>query len=85
MINFNYTHKLVSRVLGLTMGVKSNGKKTAWSGTHWDADGVEREITGWEIHLPDGRRVPQVKSYTYLGQDELSGLLNDESLMSNAG
>lgn len=63
---------LVSRVLGLSMGVKASGTKTAWSGTYWK-QGVEREIEGWTIRLPDGRTVPQVRSYKYLGQVELSG------------
>ena len=61
-----------SRVLGLTIGVKANGKKTAWSGTYWEG-GEEREVTGWTIRLPDNREVPQVKSYKYLGGVETSG------------
>ena len=36
---------MVSRVLGLTVGVKANGKKTAWSGTYWEGSS-EKEIKG---------------------------------------
>ena len=64
---------VVSRVIGLSMGVKKNGKKTAWSGTYWGADGKEHEIEGWKIVLPDGRVVPQVTQYKYLGSEEISG------------
>ena len=56
------TSWLVCRVLGLSMGVKASGTKTAWSGTYWDGR-TEKEITGWEFKLPDQRVIPQVRSY----------------------
>ena len=63
---------MVSRLIGLTVGVKSSGTKTAWSGTYWEG-GHEKKMEGWEIVLPDGRVVPQVNEYKYLGQQELAG------------
>jgi hypothetical protein len=66
-----------SRVLGLTIGVKPNGKgglgkKTAWSGTYWE-EVIEKEVTGWEMRFPDRRKIPQCTRYKYLGGYETSG------------
>ena len=50
--------------------------KTAWMGTYYDAKGVEHSVTGAKVMLPDGREVPQVKEYKYLGtplKDEYKG------------
>ena len=64
---------VVARVAGLKVTVKAKdaetrvGSKTAWMGTYWDEHGSEREVKGWEIKLPDGTVVPQVRAYKYLG------------------
>ena len=60
---------VVARVAGLDMQVKEDGSKTAWQGSYW-AEGVEHQITGWRIRLPDGREVPQVGGYKHLGTEE---------------
>ena len=43
------------------------GTKTAWMGCYWDSEGVEKELTGYTLYLPDGTEVPQVSQYTHLG------------------
>ena len=64
---------VVSRLSGLKLAIKPGdfqtrkGSKTAWMGTYWDDNGVEREVTGARVVLPDGREVPQVREYKYLG------------------
>ena len=64
---------VVARVAGLQVTVKAKdaetrvGSKTAWMGTYWDSKGKEREVTGWNLKLPDGTVVPQVRAYKYLG------------------
>ena len=64
---------MVARVSGLKITVKAadaqtrHGTKTAWMGTYYNEKGEEKEVHGWEIRLPDGTMVPQVKSYKYLG------------------
>ena len=64
---------VVTRVAGLQVTIKERdfetrvGSKTAWMGTYYDDKGVEREIAGADVQLPDGRKVPQVKEYKYLG------------------
>ena len=63
---------MVSRAMGLNITVKADGKKTAWSGTYWKG-GVEKQIEGWEIRLPNGEVVPQVEQYKYLGGEEKAG------------
>ena len=76
---------LVTRAAGLKIMIKET-KKTAWQASYW-MNGVEREVEGWEMVLPDGRVVPQVKAsaekkkdrtYTYLGGDE-SAMWQDAS------
>ena len=60
---------MVTRAAGLRMQVKKD-TKTAWQASYWK-DGKEMKVDGWEMWLPDGRRVPQVKEeYTYLGSAE---------------
>jgi hypothetical protein len=50
-----------------------DAKKTAWQATYWSGD-EEHDFTGWDVWLPDGRRVPQVtKTYRYLGSEEANG------------
>ena len=66
------TSWLVARTLGLTIGIKANGKKTAWSGTYWEG-GQQHEVTGLTMRLPDKREIPQVTEYQYLGGGETSG------------
>ena len=60
---------MVARIAGLDMQVKSDGSKTAWQGSYWEG-GVERQVTGWRLRLPDGKEVPQVASYKHLGSPE---------------
>ena len=67
---------VVARISGLQVSVNSKGTKTAWMGTYYDAKGVEHSVTGAKVMLPDGREVPQVKEYKYLGtplKDEYKG------------
>jgi hypothetical protein len=60
---------MVTRAAGLKIQIKKD-KKTAWQASYWE-NGVEKEVTDWEITLPDGRPVPRVaKEYTYLGSAE---------------
>eukprot|EP00965_Chrysotila_dentata_P149147 4925846-Pleurochrysis_carterae.AAC.1 len=46
-------------------------KKTAWSGVSYNEEGQESDITGWEVILPDGTKIPQfmgpTETYKYLG------------------
>eukprot|EP00965_Chrysotila_dentata_P142429 4709003-Pleurochrysis_carterae.AAC.1 len=45
-------------------------KKTAWSGVYYNEEGQESDVSGWEIILPDGTKIPQLKgteTYKYLG------------------
>eukprot|EP00965_Chrysotila_dentata_P051818 1720295-Pleurochrysis_carterae.AAC.1 len=45
-------------------------KKTAWSGTYYNEEGKESDITGWDVVLPDGEKIPQLKgaeTCKYLG------------------
>eukprot|EP00965_Chrysotila_dentata_P045434 1509266-Pleurochrysis_carterae.AAC.1 len=46
-------------------------KKTAWSGVYYnEVEGRESDITGWEVILPDGNKIPQLRgteTYRYLG------------------
>ena len=57
---------LVSRIMGLTMGVNGK-KKTCWAATYWE-NGIEKDVSGWEITLPDGTVVPQLVSKTEEGE-----------------
>lgn len=59
---------IVARVAGLRLQVKGK-KKTAWSATYWESDGTERDVTGWEMVMPDGSTIPQLEGddkYKYL-------------------
>eukprot|EP00965_Chrysotila_dentata_P170107 5614640-Pleurochrysis_carterae.AAC.1 len=51
---------VMTKILGLNMQIKGK-KKTAWSGVYYDEEGQESDITGWEITLPDGTKIPQLK------------------------
>jgi len=51
---------IVARVAGLRLQVKGK-KKTAWSATYWENDGTERDVTGWEMVMPDGSTIPQLE------------------------
>ena len=65
---------LVSQILGLKMSIKGK-RKTAWCGTYWSG-GLELDISGWEIRLPNGDLVPQLRAdemYKYLGTELASG------------
>eukprot|EP00965_Chrysotila_dentata_P119664 3956513-Pleurochrysis_carterae.AAC.1 len=60
---------VMTKILGLDMQIKGK-KKTAWSGVYYNEDGHESDITGWEITLPDGTKIPQLRgteTYKYLG------------------
>eukprot|EP00965_Chrysotila_dentata_P023498 778866-Pleurochrysis_carterae.AAC.1 len=60
---------VMTKILGLNMQIKGK-KKTAWSGVYYNEEGQESDITGWEITLPDGTKIPQLKgteTYKYLG------------------
>ena len=68
---------LRTKILGLSMTIKKK-KKTAWSGVYWE-HGIEKDVTGWELKLPDGRVVPQLvgdETYTYLGTEMTTGWNN---------
>ena len=64
---------VAARVAGLDLRTKAKdattrrGTKTAWMGCYFDGEGVEHEITGWDMYLPTGERIPQVSQYTHLG------------------
>eukprot|EP00965_Chrysotila_dentata_P115641 3821710-Pleurochrysis_carterae.AAC.5 len=60
---------VMTKILGLHMQIKGK-KKTAWSGIYYNEDGKESDITGWDIVLPDGEKIPQLlgaETYKYLG------------------
>eukprot|EP00965_Chrysotila_dentata_P203154 6181547-Pleurochrysis_carterae.AAC.2 len=60
---------VMTKILGLHMQVKGK-KKTAWSGIYYNEEGRESDITGWDVVLPDGQKIPQVtgtETYKYLG------------------
>eukprot|EP00965_Chrysotila_dentata_P097856 3235405-Pleurochrysis_carterae.AAC.1 len=60
---------IMTKTLGLNMQIKGK-KKTAWSGVYYNEDGQENDITGWEVTLPDGTKIPQLtgaETYKYLG------------------
>jgi hypothetical protein len=67
---------MVTRAAGLKIMIKGI-KKTAWQASYWEGD-EEKSVEGWQMRLPDGRVVPQVKrekdntrgEYTYLGSEE---------------
>ena len=64
---------VAARVAGLDIRTKAKdatsrrGTKTAWMGCYFDEAGKEQEVTGWDMHLPTGERIPQVSQYTHLG------------------
>eukprot|EP00965_Chrysotila_dentata_P253643 6211350-Pleurochrysis_carterae.AAC.1 len=51
---------VMTKILGLNMQIKGK-KKTAWSGVYYNEEGRESDITGWEVVLPDGEIIPQLK------------------------
>eukprot|EP00965_Chrysotila_dentata_P051137 1695163-Pleurochrysis_carterae.AAC.1 len=60
---------VMTKLLGLNMQIKGK-KKTAWPGVYYDEQGQESDITGWEVMLPDGTKIPQLTGteiYRYLG------------------
>ena len=52
------TSWLVAKVCGLKVMIKDK-KKTAYMATYWEGS-VEKDVTGYELRLPDGRIVPQI-------------------------
>eukprot|EP00965_Chrysotila_dentata_P258881 6213373-Pleurochrysis_carterae.AAC.1 len=71
-------------VLQLAMEVSHVGKKkTAWSGVYYNEDGHESDITGWEVILPDGTKIPQLtetETYKYLGTQLRPGRARGNSI-----
>ena len=66
---------IVAAVAGLTLQIKGK-KKTAWSATYWESDGNEKDVTGWEMRMPDGTVIPQLvgdEKYKYLGSELTTG------------
>eukprot|EP00965_Chrysotila_dentata_P235286 6200657-Pleurochrysis_carterae.AAC.3 len=60
---------VMTKILGLEMQIKGK-KKTACSGVYYNEEGKESDILGWEVILPDGEKIPQLKgaeTYRYLG------------------
>eukprot|EP00965_Chrysotila_dentata_P065637 2175213-Pleurochrysis_carterae.AAC.1 len=60
---------VMTKILGPNMQIKGK-KKMAWSGGYYNEDGREPDITGWEVMLPDGTKIPQLtekETYKYLG------------------
>eukprot|EP00965_Chrysotila_dentata_P195794 6177191-Pleurochrysis_carterae.AAC.1 len=73
---------VMTKILGLNMHIKGK-KKTAWSGVYYIEDGHESDITGWEVTLPDGTRIPHLKgtdTYKYLGTQVRSGRVKGSSI-----
>ena len=65
---------LVTQIMGISLQVKLK-KKTCWAGTYWE-NRVEKDITGWEMKLPDETLIPQLigtESYKYLGTELRAG------------
>ena len=50
---------MITRIMGLNIKVKADGSKTAWQASYW-VKGKEADVTGWDMWLPTGERVPQV-------------------------
>ena len=50
---------MVTRAAGLKIMIKGV-KKTAWQAAYWEGE-EERHVEGWQMRLPDGRIVPQVR------------------------
>eukprot|EP00965_Chrysotila_dentata_P187422 6172125-Pleurochrysis_carterae.AAC.1 len=58
-------------------------KKTAWSGVYYNDEGHESDITGWEVILPDGTKIPQLtgtETYKYLGTQLRPGRAKGSSI-----
>eukprot|EP00965_Chrysotila_dentata_P042185 1399540-Pleurochrysis_carterae.AAC.1 len=58
-------------------------KKTAWSGVYYNEEGHESDITGWEVILPDGTKIPQLagaETYKYLGTELRPGRAKGSSI-----
>ena len=73
---------LTTKMLGLLWQVKGK-KKTAWSATWWK-DGVERDVTGYEMRMPDDSLIPQLvgeEIYKYLGTEMSTGWNNGKAHM----
>jgi len=65
----------VTKICGLKLQVKQTGTKTAYMATCWDK-GVEKDILGADVRLPDGTPIPQIRgmeTYTHLGTKLQSG------------
>ena len=73
---------LVMKIMGIKIQIKGK-KKTCWAGTYWE-EGKEKDITGWEMRLPDNTIIPQLVSktpegklvnetYKYLGTEMRAG------------
>ena len=64
---------VAARVAGLDLRIKAKdalsrrGTKTAWMACYFDDEGQEQEVSGWDMYLPTGEKVPQVSQYTHLG------------------
>eukprot|EP00965_Chrysotila_dentata_P048324 1602491-Pleurochrysis_carterae.AAC.1 len=55
----------------------------AWSGVYYNEEGKESDITGWEVILPDGGIIPQLKgaeTYKYLGTQLRPGRARGNSI-----
>ena len=60
--------------MGVKLQVKAK-RKTCWAATYWE-DGVEKDVSGWDMKLPDGTVIPQIageETYKYLGTELRSG------------
>ena len=49
---------MMAKVCGLQIKIKGKSK-TAYFATYWEG-GKERDVTGYELRLPDDRLVPQI-------------------------
>eukprot|EP00965_Chrysotila_dentata_P187562 6172222-Pleurochrysis_carterae.AAC.2 len=73
---------VMTKILELNMQIKGK-KKTAWSGVYYSEDGRESDLTGWEVVLPDGGIIPQLKgveTYKYLGTQLRPGRAKGSSI-----
>eukprot|EP00965_Chrysotila_dentata_P110886 3664719-Pleurochrysis_carterae.AAC.1 len=73
---------VMTKILGLSMQINGR-KKTAWSGVYYDEEGRANDIAGWEVVLPDGDIIPQLKGteiYKYLGTQLRPGRARGNSI-----
>eukprot|EP00965_Chrysotila_dentata_P259429 6213564-Pleurochrysis_carterae.AAC.1 len=73
---------VMTKILGLNMQITGK-KKTAWSGVYYNENGGETDITGWEVMLPDGTKIPQLtgsETYKYLGTQLRPGRAKGSSI-----